>query len=507
MFADSQPNPDTDIDRPKSLMEVKVDNDIESKNRYTFIIGENGVGKSVLFKNILALDFNRQGVHTDENDRNHEISTLFGIDNQNHRIVFPANGWQYLGEFHMIGSALGEPFLDKNNAFVLHLAPNFDNRFVNNNQICSAVTLHPNARELESLFINAYTHLNNQQRQGVDSLIHNELFLDTPISYTGTFLSEHSSKSKLIILKHHNLTIQSFIDTVSNLSTKSYKVSDSYRECAIIYSSAFLRQYIKENNRSIQELCAQIISNSWVQNVSGFFMETQVVESNNEYTLPNTPSIKSRIQEICNDIFSIPKEEFWIVQLLNELGLIRLSVTSEKVPVSGLSSGQQEFFNLIGAFSEVPQNITENLVVFYDEPETSLNPKWQQKFLKIFKIIAEEIYGFKNSHFIIATHSPLIIMEVAKEIDQKRNAVLHFTKDDTGFKSELIKDINSYCLEQLLLDDFGVSYRTQEFTNKVEGILNHRNMYAKNCDPLETITHISEYKKRIDDLYRKVKKE
>ena len=125
----------------------------------------------------------------------------------------------------------------------------------------------------------------------------------------------------------------------------------------------------------------------------------------------------------------------------------------------------------------------------------------------MFKIIAEEIYGFKNSHFIFATHSPLIIMEVAKEIDKERNVVLHFTKDDAGFKSELIKDINSYCLEQLLLDDFGVSYRTQEFTNKVEGILNDRNMYAQNLDPLESITHISEYKKRIDELYRKVKKD
>ena len=98
-------------------------------------------------------------------------------------------------------------------------------------------------------------------------------------------------------------------------------------------------------------------------------------------------------------------------------------------------------------------------------------------------------------------------MEVAKEADQKRNAVLHFTKDDAGFKSELIKDINSYCLEQLLLDDFGVSYRTPEFTNKVERILNDRNMRAKNCDPLEAITHKTEKKKQIDDLYRKIKKE
>ena len=507
MFGDSQPNPNTDMERPKSLMEVSVDKDSDNKNRYTFIIGENGVGKSVLFRNILALNFNRQGVNMEENDRNREISTLCDIHNHNLCLFFPANGWKYLGGFHMIGSALGAPFLDENNAYVVHFAPNFDKRFVNDNQICSTVSLHPSVHELESIFINAYTHLTDVKRKIIDSLIHDELFLDAPISYSCNFLSEYASKSNLSLLKNHTLTIRSFIDAINKLSSKAYVINDNYRECAIIYSSTFLSRYIKENKKSIQELCAQIIRNPWLQNVKAFFLETQDVKSNNENTLPNTASIKSKIKELCSSLFSIPKDDFWIVQLLDELGLIRLSITSGEIPISGLSSGQQVFFNLIGAFAKVPQNKTENIVVFYDEPETSLNPKWQQKFLKIFKIIAEEIYGFKNSHFIFATHSPLIIMEVAKEIDQERNVVLHFTKDDAGFKSDLIKDINSYCLEQLLLDDFGVSYRTQEYANKVESILNNRNLSAKNGDPLESITHISEYKKRIDDLYRKVKKE
>lgn len=67
------------------------------------------------------------------------------------------------------------------------------------------------------------------------------------------------------------------------------------------------------------------------------------------------------------------------------------------------SSGEQcILLSLLG----IAANIKDNSIVLIDEPEISLHPEWQQRYINL---LMHTFGGFYNCKFIIATHSPLVI--------------------------------------------------------------------------------------------------
>jgi energy-coupling factor transporter ATP-binding protein EcfA2 len=77
--------------------------------------------------------------------------------------------------------------------------------------------------------------------------------------------------------------------------------------------------------------------------------------------------------------------------------------TSKHFPLKGLSSGQQQVVYRLGYLLQ-NINIFAGGIVFIDEPELSLHPLWQERYLKFL----QELFGI-NIQFIIATHSPYIV--------------------------------------------------------------------------------------------------
>jgi len=77
--------------------------------------------------------------------------------------------------------------------------------------------------------------------------------------------------------------------------------------------------------------------------------------------------------------------------------------TSKEFPLKGLSSGQQQVVYRVGYLLQ-NINISDGGVVFIDEPELSLHPRWQERYLNFLL----ELFG-ENLQFIIATHSPYIV--------------------------------------------------------------------------------------------------
>lgn len=73
------------------------------------------------------------------------------------------------------------------------------------------------------------------------------------------------------------------------------------------------------------------------------------------------------------------------------------------------SSGEQCIISLILG---IAGNIKDNSLIFIDEPEISLHPKWQEYFMPLLiKIFS----SYKGCHFFIATHSPQIISNLKSE--------------------------------------------------------------------------------------------
>lgn len=82
---------------------------------------------------------------------------------------------------------------------------------------------------------------------------------------------------------------------------------------------------------------------------------------------------------------------------------IQLEKNKSQFAVNDSSSGEQNIlFSLLNLFSEVE----DGSLILIDEPEVSLHPNWQMKYIGIL----EQIFRiFRNLHFIIATHSQFLI--------------------------------------------------------------------------------------------------
>jgi len=87
--------------------------------------------------------------------------------------------------------------------------------------------------------------------------------------------------------------------------------------------------------------------------------------------------------------------------------MLRDTASGKKFGIDGLSSGEQQIVYRAGYLLR-HLNIINGGVVFVDEPELSLHPKWQIGYLQFLK----DIFG-ESTQFIIATHSPYLAKSAA----------------------------------------------------------------------------------------------
>ncbi|PNU29376.1 AAA family ATPase, partial [Serratia marcescens] len=70
------------------------------------------------------------------------------------------------------------------------------------------------------------------------------------------------------------------------------------------------------------------------------------------------------------------------------------------------SSGEQcILLSLLG----IAANISDNTLILIDEPEISLHPEWQEKYISLLMNIFER---YQSCLFVIATHSPQIVSKL-----------------------------------------------------------------------------------------------
>ncbi len=87
---------------------------------------------------------------------------------------------------------------------------------------------------------------------------------------------------------------------------------------------------------------------------------------------------------------------------LKDIGLVKRESEST-FSIKDSSSGEQ---SVILSILGIASRISDNSIICIDEPEVCLHPEWQERYIQI---LLKTFNGFKNCHFIIATHSPQII--------------------------------------------------------------------------------------------------
>lgn len=100
----------------------------------------------------------------------------------------------------------------------------------------------------------------------------------------------------------------------------------------------------------------------------------------------------------------------------------------EPIDLLELSSGE---LNLLSGFLGLAAFLDDGCLVLIDEPENSLHPEWQIRYSDMLEAVLKRYSG---CHYIIATHSPLIVSGVA----DGRTSVLRLDQMPIAMPSEVV---------------------------------------------------------------------
>ena len=152
---------------------------------------------------------------------------------------------------------------------------------------------------------------------------------------------------------------------------------------------------------------------------------------------------------------------------LRDFGLTKID-TNKIFRINEASSGEQ---CIVTTFLGIACHISNNSLICIDEPEISLHPEWQQRYIKL---LISTFKDYKNCHFIIATHSPQIISRLSSnncfilsmENRSVRNAV-EFINHSADFQLANIFNSPGYQNEYLNRLSFSIMSRVAK-TKKFE---------------------------------------
>ncbi|WP_230009536.1 ATP-binding protein, partial [Microbacterium sp. Bi128] len=146
-------------------------------------------------------------------------------------------------------------------------------------------------------------------------------------------------------------------------------------------------------------------------------------------------------------------EHLMAAQLLKRSGMIEMkSVTliradsGSRLDLNDASSGE---LSLVTAVLGIASAIDDKSLVLIDEPEISLHPDWQGGYLDLLRRAFER---YKGSHFIVATHSPLIV----SGIDASHSNVLSLEGNPNDRDT---KNLSGKSADEVLIGAFNVAGR------------------------------------------------
>lgn len=142
------------------------------------------------------------------------------------------------------------------------------------------------------------------------------------------------------------------------------------------------------------------------------------------------------------------------------------------------SSGEQcILMSMLG----IATHICNNSLILIDEPEISLHPEWQEKYISLLMRIFER---YNSCLFIIATHSPQIV----SKLDAYRSYIYTIKNDELVSASEYVKRSSDFQLANLFL---APGYKNEYLTRELITFLTSPIDYAKSKGCTEIIKIVS----------------
>lgn len=110
------------------------------------------------------------------------------------------------------------------------------------------------------------------------------------------------------------------------------------------------------------------------------------------------------------------EEFFRNIQLLRKTGVVTMqSVEVQRIgdgAVLDLKLASSGELGIVTGILGIASVIEDNSIVLVDEPEISLHPEWQAKYVDL---LLKTFQGYKGCHFVLATHSPLVLSDISPD--------------------------------------------------------------------------------------------
>ena len=106
---------------------------------------------------------------------------------------------------------------------------------------------------------------------------------------------------------------------------------------------------------------------------------------------------------------SFDAEAFRLLRRLGALTLTSVEVCRADGARHDLREASSGEISILTVFLSVAAHLRDGSLVLIDEPETSLHPEWQSKYVHLMR---EVFSGYPGCHFIFSTHSPHIVADV-----------------------------------------------------------------------------------------------
>ena len=186
-------------------------------------------------------------------------------------------------------------------------------------------------------------------------------------------------------------------------------------------------------------------------------------------------SKKNHLDDINSHLLSLLKHD--LIKLIdfriekNDFGWMSLRLAS---------SGEQcILLSLLG----IATHICNNSLILIDEPEISLHPEWQEKYISLLMRIFER---HNSCLFVIATHSPQIV----SKLDPFRSFIYTIKNDELVSASEYVKKSSDFQLANLFL---APGYKNEYLTRELITFLTSPNEYMESSksDEIRKIISLS----------------
>ncbi|MBK8624809.1 MAG: AAA family ATPase [Saprospiraceae bacterium] len=261
-----------------------------------------------------------------------------------------------------------------------------------------------------------------------------------------------------------------------------------------LWSVPYYNKHFKENPELTEDLI-------------GFLNELPTKEN----VFQRKKNSSSRI--ITLDLFDpdLTERDLLMISHLENLDIInlqgmRVQKSNSSLSTNEISSGEYHLLNsLIGIFA----SISQDSLILIDEPEISLHPNWQMRYITFLKKVFAN-YG--SCHFVLSTHSHFLVSDLEgqsssvtalnRDIETNKLSARLLEIDTYGWSAEdvlynifNVRSSLNYYLQADLTELLGMIANNIKDSKKIGEILNKLNALPKReNDPLqEIILEATEY--------------